>query len=102
MNNKAVRTTLGRYPAMTITQARVAARAALNTISYGVNPNHQKIAQRIKSITLQEAMQDYIANRSHALKPKTIADYWILFNGYLPHWSNKELINISIAEIPIP
>ena len=43
MNNKAVRTTLGHYPAMTIAQARVAARNTLNTISSGVNPNHQKI-----------------------------------------------------------
>jgi hypothetical protein len=95
MNNKAVRTTLGHYPAMTITQARVAARAALNTISSGVNPNHQKAAQRIKSITLQEAMKDYIANRSHALKPKTIKDYQILFNSYLSEWTNKELVNVT-------
>ena len=95
MNNKAVRTTLGRYPAMTITQARVAARAALNTISSGVNPNHQKTAQRIKSITLQEVMQDYLSSRKHALKPKTIKDYQIIFNSYLLEWANKELVNIT-------
>ena len=43
MNNKAVTTTFGRYPAMTIAQARVAAREALNLFSSGVNPNNKKI-----------------------------------------------------------
>jgi integrase len=95
MNNKAVRTTLGHYPAMTITQARVAARDALNTISSGVNPNHQKTVQRIKSITLKKAMQDYISSRKHALKPTTIKDYQIIFNSFLSEWGNKELINIT-------
>ncbi len=101
MNNKAVRTTLGHYPAMTIAQARVAARAVLNTISSGVNPNHQKIAQRIKSVTLQEAMNDYISNRNHALKPKTIKDYRSIFIGYLSDWSNKELVNITRSMVVV-
>jgi integrase len=95
MNNKAVTTTLGRYPAMTIAQARVAAREALNLFSSGVNPNNKKIEQRVKSITLQDAMQDYLLSRKHALKAKTIRDYQILFNSYLSEWANKELVNIT-------
>ena len=95
INGKPVMTTLGRYPAMTITQARVAARETLNVFSSGVNPNNKKIEQRVKSITLQEAMQDYIACRKHALKAKTIRDYQIIFNSYLSEWANKELVNIT-------
>jgi|TARA_B100001146_G_scaffold215910_1_gene218748 integrase len=95
INGKPVMTTLGRYPAMTITQARVAARETLNVFSSGVNPNIKKIEQRIKSITLQEVMRDYISSRKHALKDKTIKDYQILFNSYLSEWSGKELINIT-------
>jgi integrase len=95
INGKPVMTTLGRYPAMTITQARVAARETLNVFSSGVNPNNKKIEQRVKSITLQEAMQDYIACRKHALKSKTIRDYQIIFNSYLSEWANKELVNIT-------
>jgi len=95
INGKPIMTTLGRYPAMTITQARVAAREALNVFSSGVNPNNKKIEQRVKSITLHEAMQDYITSRKHALKAKTIRDYQIIFNSYLSEWANKELVNIT-------
>lgn len=95
INGKPVMTTLGRFPDMTLTQARVAAREVLNVFSSGVNPNNKKIELRVKSITLQEAMNDYIANRKHALKPKTIKDYQILFNSYLSDWSKKELVNIT-------
>ena len=95
INGKPVMTTLGRYPAMTITQARVAAREVLNLFSSGVNPNNKKIEQRVNSITLQESMQDYILGRKHALKAKTISDYQIIFNSYLSEWANKELVNIT-------
>jgi len=95
IKGKPVMTTLGRYPAMTLTQARVAARESLNIFSSGVNPNNKKIEQRIKSITLQETMFDYISSRKHALKPKTIKDYQILFNSYLSEWSNRELMGIT-------
>jgi len=95
INGKPVMTTLGQYPAMTLSQARVAARKSLNIFSSGVNPNNKKIEQRIKSITLQESMNDYISSRKHALKPKTIRDYQILFNSYLSEWSNKELVGIT-------
>jgi len=88
-------TTLGRFPDMTLTQARVAARETLNVFSSGVNPNNKKIELRVKSITLQEVMNEYIATRKHALKPKTIKDYQILFNSYLSDWSKKELVNIT-------
>jgi len=96
MNNKAVRTTLGHYPAMTIAQARDAARKVLNTLSAGTNPNVEKKAQRMKTITLQEAMKDYIANCEHERrKDKTIRDYQIIFNSYLSEWSSKELTSIT-------
>jgi len=95
MNNKAVTATLGHYPAMTISQARTAARETLIEFSAGKNPNTQKAVKRIKTTTLKKAMDDYITSRSHALKPKTIKDYQILFNSYLSDWSKKELVSIT-------
>jgi len=96
INNKAVRATLGHYPAMTIAQARDAARKVLNTLSAGTNPNIEKKVQRMKTITLQEAMKDYIANCEHErCKDKTIRDYQIIFNSYLSEWSSKELTSIT-------
>ena len=95
INGKPVLTTLGQYPAMTLNQARVAARESLNIFSSGINPNDKKIELRIKTTTLQEAMDQYISSREHALKDKTIRDYRILFNSYLIEWSNKELVSIT-------
>ena len=95
VNGKSVMVTLGRYPAMNLTQARIAARESLNTFSSGVNPNNKKIEQRVKGITLQETIAHYIASRQRALKPKTIKDYQILFNSYLSEWANKELVSIT-------
>jgi len=95
VNRKYVPDTLGHYPAMSITQARSAARTSLNTFSAGVNPNTKKINQRVLSITLKEVMSDYVDSRNKTLKEKTIRDYQILFNGYLSEWSNKELVGIN-------
>ena len=98
MGNKAILTTLGHYPAMTIAQARSAAREALNEISAGNNPNTQKAINRIKTITLHEAMNDYISSK-HSLKHKTIRDYQILLNKYLSDWEGKELVSITKSMI---
>jgi hypothetical protein len=99
VNNKAVRTTLGRFPDMTISQARLAAREALNMFSSGENPNTEKTAKRLRTTTLQKAMDDYIESRKHALKDKTIRDYRIIYNSYLSEWSNKELMSITRAMV---
>ena len=95
IKGKPIMTTLGQYPAMSLSQARTAARESLNIFSSGVNPNDKKIEQRVKSITLQEAMNDYISNRRHALKATTIKDYRAIFNNFLFDWSNKELVSIT-------
>ena len=95
IKGRPIMTTLGQYPAMTLSQARTAARESLNIFSSGINPNDKKIEQRVKSITLQEAMSDYISNRRHALKATTIKDYHAIFNNFLFDWSNKELVSIT-------
>ncbi len=99
VNNKAIRATLGRFPDMTISQARLAAREALNMFSSGENPNTEKTAKRLRTTTLQKAMDDYIESRKHALKDKTIRDYRIIYNSYLSEWSNKELMSITRAMV---
>jgi integrase len=95
INGKRISDTLGHYPAMTITQARNAARLSLNALSVGINPNNEKLSKKIKSITLKQVMNDYVDSRKKTLKEKTIKDYWILFNGYLSDWQDKQLVDIS-------
>ena len=95
INGKRISDTLGHYPAMTITQARNAARLSLNALSVGINPNNEKLSKKIKSITLKQVMNDYVDSRKKTLKEKTIKDYWILFNSYLSDWQDKQLVDIS-------
>jgi integrase len=95
INGKLALNTLGRYPAMTIEQARKKARQTLNSYSAGANPNNEERDSHIKSITLGQTMNDYIHGRNAQLKPKTISDYNILFNRFLSEWANKELKSIT-------
>ena len=87
--------TYGRYPAMTIEQAREAARSTLNAFSVGINPKEELENNRLKSITLEQVMNDYITSRNKNLKAKTISDYQILFNKLLNEWHNKDLKSIT-------
>jgi peptidoglycan hydrolase CwlO-like protein len=42
---------------------------------------------------LEQARADYDSQKT--LKEKTLKDYWILFNGYLSEWQDKQLVDIS-------
>jgi len=95
INGKLVMNTLGRYPAMTIEQARDSARKTLNSFSVGINPNDEKRDRNLKSVTLNQTMDNYISSRNKNLKQKTIDDYRILFDGFLSEWGNKELTSIT-------
>jgi len=95
INGKLVMNTLGRYPAMTIEQARDSARMTLNSFSVGINPNDEKRDRNLKSVTLNQTMDNYISSRNKNLKQKTIDDYRVLFDGFLSEWGNKELTSIT-------
>ncbi len=95
VNGKKVFTTLGHYPSMTIQQARKQARTILNIISDGINPNNKAKEDKLKKITLNQVLEDYITSRGTNLKTNTTTNYLYTFNGYLKDWGNKELLNIS-------
>ena len=95
VNGKKVFTTLGHYPSMTIQQARKQARATLNIISDGINPNTKSKEDKLKKITLKQVLDDYITSRGTNLKANTTKNYLGTYNGYLKDWGNKELLNIN-------
>ena len=94
INKKPVIITLGRYPEMTIQQARNTAIKALNSISEGINPNKKSEDEVIRQVTLKQVFEDYIRSRGTNLKDNTKKGYISTFNSYLSTWSN-----ISIADI---
>jgi|TARA_Y100000294_G_C8560329_1_gene338835 integrase len=95
VNGKMVRTTIGRYPTLTIKQARVKAINILSIINDGINPKQQATEHELKNITLNQVLDDYITSRGTNLKANTTKNYLGTFNGYLKDWGNKELLSIN-------
>lgn len=95
VNGKMVRTTLGRYPTLTIKQARVKAIAVLNIINDGISPKEQENEQKLKGLTLKQVLDNYITSRGTNLKENTANNYRGTFDGYLKDWGDKDLLNIT-------
>jgi len=94
INGKVRRMTLGRYGHLTVEQARREAMQLLGMVATGKDPIADKKAKQAKSVTLQEAFEDYLKTRKD-LKPSTIHDYRRSMNGPFSDWQNKALLDIS-------
>lgn len=95
LNGKSIRVTLGRFPDMTIDQARRKAREALSTLAEGINPVAEKRASRSRAMTLGGVFEDYIGSRGQSLKPSTAADYRRVLNCYLLDWIDRPMTDIG-------
>lgn len=74
------RVTLGRYPEITVEQARRKATEAISDLAHGKSPNEAKRAKKVQSLTLKEALEDYTEKKRRSkdglpLKERTRADY---------------------------
>jgi hypothetical protein len=54
---KTRRITLGKFPDLSVAEARKMAQAALTDLAQGINPTEEKRKQRIRGITLQELLE---------------------------------------------
>ena len=87
--------TIGRYPEMTINQAREKAREVINLIENGINPKDQSKEDQSKAITLGKVVSDYMISRGTNLKDNTKKGYISAFNNYLKDWSNVPISDIT-------
>ncbi|MDF1761018.1 MAG: integrase family protein [Coxiellaceae bacterium] len=94
IKGRPVRYTLGRFPAMTVEQARRAGQKILGQIASGANPNQQKKANRFKVVTLGEVFTDFLIARK-SLKALTILDYKRSMHEAFSDWQKKPILNIS-------
>lgn len=94
INNKLRRITIGRYPELTVEQARKEAQKVLGKIATGVDPVAERREQRAKAVTLEQVFHDYL-NARKALKQTTINDYHRIMKESFHDWRNKPLLNIS-------
>jgi len=93
LNGKPIRVTLGRFPSMTVDQARRQATHELAKLNRGVNPNVEKRSRRAKGVTLRQVLDDYCADRR--LKPSTEKMYRDRVGQYLKEWLDRPLTYIT-------
>ena len=88
------RVTLGRYPDMSIEQARKEAARINSLIADGINPNTDVRALKTET-TLQELFDEFLKHRRNRrgayLSEKTKRSYQYDFNLYLSKWGNRQL-----------
>lgn len=79
------RLVLGRYPAMTLEEARVAARSALNEVAAGRDPQGERVALRTAE-TFAELAELYLERHARRNKRSWREDERMLRKDVLPVW----------------
>ncbi len=97
INGRPERITIGRYPDVTIEQARKQVDKFNAKIASGINPNEEKRAIR-SEITLQELFNQYLDRHAKAYK-KSWKEDQNQFRRYLSDWANRKLSAIRKQHI---
>jgi integrase len=87
------RITLGRFPDVTVAQARKLATDTLSTMAEGINPIDIKRKEKIQSITLSLLLDKYIEHKN--LKDSTAKNYRVKFNQGFADWAAKPINQIT-------
>ena len=94
IDGKVKRLTLGRYPELTVEQARKEAHKLLGHIAMGRNPPAEKKYEALQGTTLEQAFNDFIAVRKK-LKARTLYDYQRIMKTVFTDWQNKAMLEIG-------
>ena len=95
--NRPISITLGKFPSMTIEQARAQSKKHLLKISDGKNPIKEKQTKLKEGYTLDFVFSDYLEKRN--LQPSTIRGYRQIINCYFKDYREKPLKNLDEASI---
>jgi integrase len=98
-NGKPVRVTLGKYPEMTIENARNEAQRVIADMISGKNPNEEKKNIRSET-TFGEMFEIFIERHSKVMKKTWKADEGEI-KRFLSTWFNKKLSTITKQEIQL-
>ena len=94
INGKVKRLTIGRYPELTVEQARKEAHKLLGHIAIGRNPIAEKKQEILQSTTLKQVFDDFIKARKN-LKERTLYDYRRVMAIIFADWQNKAIVDIN-------
>ena len=89
-DGKARRITLGRFPDLSVSDARKMAQAALTELAQGIDPIEEKRKQRLRGITLQELLEQYLKDKSD-LREASVLDYRKKINQGFSDWLDKPI-----------
>ncbi len=83
----------GKFPAMTVEQARRNAQKLLAEIADSVDPIAKRRKKKVLAVTLAEVFESYLSERD--LKPGTVKDYRRAFKETFDDWMSKPLASIT-------
>lgn len=88
------RVTLGRFPDISVAQARKLANEALSDIADGVDPNEEKRKARYRAITLQQLFDIYLEDKPE-LREASRLDYNKKLSQGFSDWLSKPINEIT-------
>lgn len=95
-NGKFIRATLGRFPDLTIDNARAKALELLGDVATtGRNPNVEKRINERALVTLNDALDTYIKSRDERLSPDTAKQYRSILQNFSGDWMKQPIASIS-------
>lgn len=95
LNGRPIRVTLGRYPDISVEQARKLAAKRIGEMAEGANPVAIKREERQRGITLGQVFNDYMASRAKNHSENTKSNYNTILNSHLVEWREKPITAIS-------
>ena len=99
---KFIRVTLGKFPDLTVDQARdMASRILGEVATTRRNPNDQRREDKNKSITLADALAEYIKSRAGRIKPTTIEQYKGVLTNFSGDWLKTPLAAIDRERVEV-
>jgi len=94
------RVTLGRFPDLSVENARTMAVRALGEMSMTKkNPNSLRKQEEKRLITLLDAFEERLKIRGHRISQTTAEQYRGLLTNYSGDWMNQPMIHISRERI---
>ena len=91
--NKPVKRGLGKFPGISVDEARNEAIDAISQINKGKNPNEAEKEARRHSVTLQQVFDAYLKDRT--LSDNTVSNYKGVMRKHLKDWKDKQLSFIN-------
>ncbi len=91
---------IGRWPEWTLEQARARARELIVAIDKGLDPEAEERKKTAKGITLQAALEEYVAKLKAAGKsPRSVEAAEGLVPRYLAAWLGRPLSSLDPMEV---